>query len=350
MRILLAAQRADPVVLGLARMAQRAGHRVQIAALAASPDDPTVRARQGTPVSLWPEAWSDDVGREFTRWLQAERFDVAHVFDGPLLAEMHSSLHETGLPVVATLLDLAWADAAPGAAVNAASQRLSRAAERTVPSGHAARCMAAALPELGFRVLPHGIDLLAVAAASTVRRGDEPLTLGFCGPLGARSGADLLLHAFTRVKRADLRMIVRAVGPTDNGWRQRCESMAAADSRIRFEDADAEGPSLIPMLGCIDLYCAPSLEAEAFARPVHEAACAGLHCLVSDIGAAAEAVHRYGCGQTVRTGDIAAWIDAIEQCQRGLPSTDRPVPVRIEEEAFWYEGLYRQAIFVKATT
>jgi glycosyltransferase involved in cell wall biosynthesis len=82
---------------------------------------------------------------------------------------------------------------------------------------------------------------------------------------------------------------------------------------------------------------------------VHEAAALGVPALVGHLGAPAESIARSGAGEVIRAGDEAAWAAAIQACADDpsrLASWRRalPLPLRIEEEAFLYEGLYRQAL------
>jgi len=99
----------------------------------------------------------------------------------------------------------------------------------------------------------------------------------------------------------------------------------------------------------LDLLCLPSLVPESFSLVVHECAAAGVPSLVSALGAPAQAITRDGGGGVAPAGDVAAWADALRDwaTDPALASRWRAsvrLPQRIEEEAFLYEGLYRQAI------
>jgi glycosyltransferase involved in cell wall biosynthesis len=98
-----------------------------------------------------------------------------------------------------------------------------------------------------------------------------------------------------------------------------------------------------------DLLCLPSLVPESFSLVVHEAAAAGVPALVSDLGAPAEAIARSGAGAVVPAGAVAAWTQALHdwatqpERQAAWRRAVR-LPMRIEEEAFLYESLYRSAL------
>jgi glycosyltransferase involved in cell wall biosynthesis len=103
------------------------------------------------------------------------------------------------------------------------------------------------------------------------------------------------------------------------------------------------------MMRGLDLLCLPSQVPESFSLVVHEAAALGVPALVSHLGAPAQAIARTGAGQVIEAADEAAWAAALQACADTPARIDAwrralPLPQRIEEEAFLYEGLYRQAI------
>lgn len=321
----------DHGVTALARMARREGHRVSHLTL---PVDAVELPRQ---------------------WLSSRTApDVVHVFAAtarlPLLA------HQLGLAqaTVLTIVDLP--PALDGRPVTDAMPALASATRCVVRSHHAARQWQVAAPAIASFVLPRGIDLLALmqAAHPSAQRvadaggGGRRRTLVCCGPFDERSGVDTLLRAFAAVEGKDLRL--RLLGSFDPGSShgRSCSSLVAADARVSVE-ADAAGGSLAPTARDVDLVCVPQLDPLAFALAVHEGAALGVTCLVSDHGAQAEAVLNYGCGVCVAPGDVQAWTDAIAQWARHFAgrtpaASQARLPMRVEEEAFLYEGLYRQAM------
>jgi glycosyltransferase involved in cell wall biosynthesis len=80
---------------------------------------------------------------------------------------------------------------------------------------------------------------------------------------------------------------------------------------------------------------------------LHEAFAAGLPAIVSDLGHVAEVVRANGCGLVAPATSIPAWSDAIKSVaadrnQLRLWKTKIPFPLRIEEEAFFYDQIYRR--------
>ena len=71
--------------------------------------------------------------------------------------------------------------------------------------------------------------------------------------------------------------------------------------------------------------------------------------LVSDLGAPADRVRRNGGGRAITVGDVDAWAQAIEEIashpeQLTTWRQELTLPSRLEEEAFFYESLYRRMI------
>jgi glycosyltransferase involved in cell wall biosynthesis len=244
-----------------------------------------------------------------------------------------------------------------GGSVLSPHQAVLKAAQCVVRSEHAALQWRLAAPQATFRVLPRGIDLLALmpTESSTVQRladlaPDGPRrTLACAGPFDTRSGVDTLLRAFAAVEGADLRL--RLLGAFDLGTTHGhfCSALVSADARISVEAAPTIS-SLASIAQEVDLICLPNLDPLAFAQPVHEGAALGVFCLATDLGAQAEAVRNFGCGVCIAPGDVPAWTVAIAQwashfAGRSAAAVTAPLPMRVEEEAFLYESLCRKAIF-----
>ncbi len=79
---------------------------------------------------------------------------------------------------------------------------------------------------------------------------------------------------------------------------------------------------------------------------MHEASALGVPALVSDLGAPGAHVAHHGGGRALAFGDVEVWAKAISHA---IESPDQikvwkarlPLPLRVEEEAFYYDSLYR---------
>jgi glycosyltransferase involved in cell wall biosynthesis len=264
----------ERVTLNLARMAQRAGHHVQVLgcmldrgrhARAAVPGlaGAVASVIDGIPVTMLDRAdlpagadiafvIDEAVRDRLAAWMRSQRFDVLHLMHPMRMASAIAAAQGIGLPMVVTLTDFfaaclrinlidlagrpcdgpdagracarkcsvpAWPGPALHARYEQAAALLGYAGSRVAPSQHVARRYREAFPELDFQVIAHGVDLLALGAATAplaeVRR---PLTLGFVGSLVPTKGLHVLLAALARVPQL---MAIRATSNSCARWRRR---------------------------------------------------------------------------------------------------------------------------------
>ncbi len=354
----------DRVIHSLARMAQREGHWVQVIAAGRVGQAQAVASGtaegmrpglvEGISVLGLPYPMFDASSATFEQWLTAMKFDLAHAVVaaslGPLAPPMQRIVRNA-IPLLVTLTELP--SAGPGALDAADRALLASAGERLVPSAYARDQWQRALPGCAWRVLAHGVDLLALVQAGSAHRSDlaatRPPTLACVGRIDERSGVLELLQAFAAVNRPHLRLRLQGALDANSQHGRTVADLVAADTRVSIE-IGAGLASLVPLVGQFDVACVPSLEAQAISLPVNECAALGTPCLVSDLGGQAEAVQRYQCGERLPPGDVAAWGQAIDKWAEGFdPRQPLPVggnmPMRIEEEAFLCEGLYRDLVF-----
>ncbi|HWI84516.1 glycosyltransferase [Ramlibacter sp.] len=396
----------ERVALNIARMAQRAGHHVHVLAGTVDPartgGAPTSRpfagcirlSHEGIAVTLIPRNLlpaTADIGLDadealagpLAQWMQAERFDIAHVLHTMRMATAVLAAQRCGLPYVATLTDFF----VPCARINLVTQDgegcggpdrgrrcpadcpappwttqsylrrydqgaslLAGAAERVVPSEFVAQRYRASYPELSFRVIPHGIDLLALVRhggeRSRPRPRQHPLRLAFVGTVVPQKGLHVLLRAARLLQGRDLSLKVIGAFHGNPGYHQEVRALASGDSRVEITGA-MSAADLFAALQEIDLLCLPSQVPETFSLILQESAAAGVPALVSDLGAPADRVAEQGSGRVVPHADPQAWAAAIAAVLDDpalLPQwrSALPLPLRIEEEAFFYESLFRR--------
>ena len=377
----LASPSGRHVALGLARMAQRDGCQVSVAAVHASAaldaDADAVRLIDGIPLTSWPLSPSLESAARFRQWAAEQAFDIVHVFEHTAVQDAHQVLSELSMPRVVSLMG------EPCELEAGQLQRLQSASARLAPSEFAAGFWRQQLTPTRVRVLPHGVDLLGlIRAEATVggNPGAQPAlpTLACCAPFDPSSGVEVLLQALGRLPDLALRLLLRGRCGDDNVQVRRLRALVTADTRVQLEliHGDDQDQGIGPLLGRFDLLCVPTLQAQDFAWPVHECAAAGRHCLASNLGDAAEAVRRWRCGSLVPAGDVTAWAQAIAHwftAQQAGAAARRagmnlasgmntsmgtsigmimdtsmdmamPVPHRLEEQAFLVQSLYRAAV------
>jgi glycosyltransferase involved in cell wall biosynthesis len=396
----------ERVALNLARMAQRAGHHVHVLACTVNPDrcgglpvDQPVpgclkSVWEGVPVTFIPRSLlpgTADISLEvdsgladrLAAWMDRERFEVAHVLHTMRMGSAVLAAQRCGLPYVLTLTDfflpcarinlMTMHDrccdgpqggrrcaqeclAAPWTAdsyrqrYEQAASLLAAAAERVAPSGYVAGRYAEAFPQLQFKVIPHGIDLIALFKAFDVAEVQDQrsgLKLAFIGSIVPQKGLHVLLRALALMPGCDLSLKVIGGFYGNPGYHQEIRDLAAADLRVQLVGV-LPAVEVFRALHQSDLLCLPSQVPESFSLVHQESTAAGVPALVTDLGAPAQRVAQSGCGRVVVPSDPRAWADAIESVIEHPALLQEwkdalPLPLRIEEEAFFYDSLLRRA-------
>ena len=391
----------ERVTLNLARAAQRAGHYVRVLACAVNPDahpgavSATLAGAldtvwEGVPVTLLPRAmlpasadYSLDVVPELVEplaaWMKQERFELAHILHTMRMSTAVVAAQQCGLPYVLTLTDFflacprinlvtlgnqlcngpqggkkcgkdclsaPWNRDTLEHRHETARQMLMGASVRVVPSEFVATRFRDAFADCSFRVVPHGVDLLALMGDDVAAPSDHPtLTLGYVGSIIPQKGLSVLLRALARVKSPDVHLKVVGGFYGADSYHKEVLALVKADPRVELL-GHLDATQVYAAIRQMDVLCLPSQVPESFSLALHEAAALGVPALVSDLGAPGLLVAGHGGGKVVASGDVAAWADAIaalvaEPAQLARWQASLPLPVRIEEEAFFYDSLYR---------
>lgn len=392
----------ERVTLNLARAMQRAGHHVQILACTMQPDAAHAKAKlkgatylvhQGLPITLIPHKSlpnTADIGFETSHafvghlvdWVKREGFDVAHVTHLMRLGSALRAIQQCGIPYLITLTDFfsvcyrinlvdqvnavcpgpdsgvrccnnclvpPWTREGLTGRYQQAQGILTAAGDRVCPSEYVASRYRNIFPELEFRVIPHGIDMLALArtnASPAPLKEPGMLRLGFIGSMVPQKGLDILLRALARIP--DSRLQLRVIGGiySDTFHVREVKRLAVADQRVELLGY-LSSAEVYREIQEFDVLCVPSRVPETFSLALHEAAAARVPALVSDLGAPAEQISRHGGGRVLPVEDVEAWASAITklvECPQMLGQWrgQLKLPLRVEEEAFFYESLYRR--------
>ena len=391
----------ERVTLNLAKAAQRAGHHVRVLACVVKPEASPGTACahlagaretvcEGVPVTLLPRAmlppsadYTLEVASELLEplvgWMKHERFDLAHVMHTMRMSTVVVAAQQCGLPYVLTLTDFflacprinlvtldnqfcggpdggkkcgkdclvaPWNRETLVRRFETARQILAGASVLAVPSEFVASRYRDSFAECIFRVVPHGIDLLALMDdEAPTPEIDKPLTLGYVGSIIPQKGLTILLRALARVNAPGLRLkVVGGFYGTDE-YHTEVRVLAKADPRVSLL-GHLDAKKVYSMMRNMDVLCLPSQVPETFSLALHEAAAFGVPALVSDLGAPALQVAGHGGGKVVASSDVAAWAAAIEAIVAEPEQVARwqsklPLPARVEEEAFFYDSLYR---------
>lgn len=397
----------ERVALNLARTAQRAGHHVRVLACALQPGacDGLIASalpgafdtvHEGVPVTLLPRSLLPDTAdysfdcadaliEPLQAWMREWRFDVLHLLHPMRMATVIQAAHRIGLPSVVTLTDFFWLCSrinlinlsgqlcegpqsgqqcantckAPPWDTDSLAHRhrlaatvLGSAGACVAPSEFVAQRYRTAFEGLTVKVIPHGIDLLALLRHTpqdrpTNQSGEtRSLTLGFIGSIVPQKGLQVLLQALAKIPDVPLKLLVAGPLHGDDVHKSHILQLVQADARVTLL-GPLDALQVGTLLGTLDLLCLPSLVPESFSLVLRESVAMGVPALVSQLGAPADFMAETQAGQALPAGDVDAWAQAMAQVHRDPAQlvtwrAALPVPLRVEEEAFLYEALYRQ--------
>lgn len=396
----------EKVTLSLAKAAQRAGHKVTVLACANNlehfdcwPSGRLVGGYEsvyaGLPLMLLPRnqlpatsAFSFDSNpgmvRRLRQWLGEEKFDLAHGTHPMHMASLLDGLLEAGVPYILTLTDFfyccyrinlinAHGQACEGPAEGGrcltdcpifaddgdrfknrhqrAHRFLQHARERVAPSEFVADRYRTVFPELNFRVIPHGVELIRLAEkksfAKNVESASSPLKLLYLGTLVEQKGVAVLLDALAKIPTANISLRIAGGFYGNSAYESEISARVSKDPRVELI-GEIGAEDVAKELAAADVLCLPSLVPETFSLVLSEAAVAGVPAMVSDLGAQEGFVRKSGAGRVIKSGDVTAWAEALGGLagHRELLGDWRrrvPLPLRQEEEAFLYQSLYQFA-------
>lgn len=268
------------VTHALVRLAQREGHHVRVGSVV---DSTTAHGSTswvgGAAVTALHASATHADPSAFAQWVQAQHADAIHCV-APTPQAIDLQWPQDRWPTVVTLTG--WREEA-SAAVATAPTWLRQARHRVCASTVAQARWQACWPGLTFRVLPHGVDMLA------------------------------LLGKFANVAESACRTPEPRIA---------CLVPMDLPSSVRW--VPLHPVSLLGLESTVDAVVMPPADATGFSLIVNECAALGLPCL--------------------EPSQISPW---LAQWPSGsgataLQAMDQPMPTRIEEEAFFYDCLFRQ--------
>jgi glycosyltransferase involved in cell wall biosynthesis len=387
----------EAVAFRLAKAAQRSGHAVTVLTCSTesgslwrgtTPEGLRWASVNGVPVYALPAALvSDSYGFApgvdatarviFSKFIANGEFDLVHVMHSMRMLDALAVVKGLGIPYVITLTDFfticyrinhirASGDHCDGSSGGEACEAsckianvridkrqrrlreiLASATERIACSQFVKEQFERECPNLAFRVIPHGIDLLKFSPREFNNNTDE-IVFGFLGTLSEAKGIDILVNAFLEADVVNGKLVI--VGPVYGNLDVESRIISASEKDRRITLRGPVGVDEVPsLLSGFDVLCVPSQVPETFSLVLHEAFAAGVPAIVSDLGHIAEVVGANGCGLVVPATSLAAWSDAIKSVatnrnQLRVWQTKIPCPLRIEEEAFFYDQIYRRSV------
>lgn len=227
----------------------------------------------------------------------------------------------------------------PGAALHESGSRLELAARTALDRLTLRRCdalvavseavaeglrAARLVPPSGVRVIPNGIDVDALVAASReeaplgIPPGEGPL-VGFLGRLERVKGPDVFVEVCRVLasRRQDLRFAIAGsgslAGETERGLRAACGDRAAFLGHVSNAAA---------FLSCLDALVVPS-RSESFSLVALEAMAIGTPIVATAVGGLADLLRESGAGILAPPEDPPAVADAVERLLADPVSRER---------------------------
>jgi glycosyltransferase involved in cell wall biosynthesis len=386
----------ERVALALGKAAQRAGHSVQVlTCLLGSPPVDAVPCldlpgafqgvQDGVPVTMLPrtllpptvESSFETYARlveHLEHWMRSKRFDVAHILHPMRMASALLAVQRCQVPYLVTLTDffffclqinlvtvdnqlcpgprtgvnsnehclrLPWTAASLADRHTQGHDLLRGAGVRVCPSQYVADRFRGAFPDLDFTVIPHGVDMHLLPPAPA--NSGPGLTMGYIGTVIPQKGLLLLLRAMAMVRDPNLKLRVVGGFHGDPVYHAQILDLAKADPRVEIL-GELPPREIGAILSGLDLLCLPSQVPESFSLVLSEATAVGVPALVSDLGAPSERVTRH-VGRVLPANDVRAWGNTFAELLANPAilvdwRSNLPLPLCIEEEAFFYEYYY----------
>lgn len=397
----------EKVVLNLATMMQKRGHRVKVVTYSLEGPGsfdhriggilykefvykgiPVLALRHPeTPIdvdSSFDDAPLSDIASEL---IQREAPDVAHVVHGMRQTELVWALMGLGIPYVMTLTDYfllcpkvnlitSANDLCEGpeqgsrcarscaeleteyiaGRLESAQTMLSGAGLVASPSRFLAGLFNREFKDLDIRIIRHGLNYGDLKASGRQNGGPSDravVNFGYAGSLNPHKGVHLLIEAFQDAASDRACLKIYGSGP-DVAYFASLKKLAGNDRRIQFCGVYSSD-RLGEMLGGLDAVVIPSLCYESYSLILHEAMACGVPVIASDVGGLGERLEDGVDGFLFRMGDgeglaslirkIAEDPEVLGQWKGSLGGSEVP---GMEEEAYAYDRAYR--ILVESPT
>ena len=217
------------------------------------------------------------------------------------------------------------------------------------PSTFLASVFKKEFPELKIRIIPHGLDYRSVRENQRICQEGTKVILGYCGSIQPHKGVHVLIKAFRELNTENVEL--RLYGKWENeDYLRSLKDMVGEDKRIVF-GGEYEGEEVGKIMSGIDVLIVPSLCYESYSFVIHEAFACNVPVIASNIGGLAEKVKESITGFTFKVGDdkdlstkLRYVIEEPGRINEVKERMRKLLPPFMEEEAYLYERVYREAV------
>jgi glycosyltransferase involved in cell wall biosynthesis len=216
-----------------------------------------------------------------------------------------------------------------------------------VPSRLVAGMFRKEFPELSASIIPHGLPVDRFT--TNPRMHTEKIVFAYCGGLSAHKGVHVLIAAFRSLEELNVELRIYGASGRDVIDERTVRNAAGQDDRIKFCGRYQE-EEIGKIFQAIDALIIPSLCYESYSFALHEALASRLPVIASAVPCLDEKISDSAAGLTFRAGDaddLASKLRLVVSDRRMLDkikeNMKRGAVSRLEEEAYLYERIYREA-------
>lgn len=206
---------------------------------------------------------------------------------------------------------------------------------------------AGVIPYHRFLHSPHGFDYTKKKRQS-FREPNGAISFGYIGTIQYHKGVHIMVEGFKRARHRDMRLEVWGGCYHETEYQKRLLKIANNDSRISFR-GKYDYNDIEEILEAVDMVIVPSIWYENAPLTIITSHAHGIPVIASDIGGMSEMVRDGENGLTFRVGapsDLAKKIGMVVKNPGLVSDFTRKIryPIRVEEEAFNAEQLYRTLV------
>jgi glycosyltransferase involved in cell wall biosynthesis len=203
------------------------------------------------------------------------------------------------------------------------------------------------IPSDRFILSRHGFDY-AKKKMYFLRTPDDIITFGYIGTIQYHKGVHVMVEGFKRAPQRNIRLVIWGGCFHEIGYQKSVVKIADGDPRIEFR-----GPynfnDIETILEPIHVVIVPSIWYENAPLTINTSLAYGIPVIASDIGGMCEAVKAEDNGLTFAVGNPDDLTDRICSVANnpeliGLFKRNIRYPIRVEEEAFNTELIYKQCL------
>lgn len=204
------------------------------------------------------------------------------------------------------------------------------------------------IPASKFIYSPHGFDY-SNKKTYLKRNKKDIIVFGYIGTVQYHKGVHVMIEGFKKVQRPNIRLQIWGGSFHESAYRKKIMKMVGEDRRIelkgQYKFEDIEG-----ILQSIDVVIVPSIWYENAPLTISTALAYGIPVIASDIGGMREAIMGGKNGLIFKVGDpddLADKIKSLSEKPELIENISRTIqyPIRIEEEAFNTELIYKDLLF-----